>query len=431
MSERKVYQSGLVVIAAAAFGVLAPMLHLEHGTLAMKHLVFPVVMAFWGGMLLNGCYSRKNLYAWCGIAMIGWFWVSRALLGEPLLDESYARLCGMSIAYLLALPFAGCMRDAFRKQGLLAVAVCYTAAMGFLGWVSVYASFAGRIVTIPYLNTHINIGDGRLWMNTHPNTSACMLLLGFMLGVWLLTRFRSRLVHAAVAAALLGMYLGVALTVSRTTMIQLSCFVGGIAALVIFRLGIKAKWKQLLLAAAAAAVCAVLVFVSFSAVIDGLNAMHALAEENGMIAHRSLVRDMATLTGRTDIYKEAIRWLAEQPRVLLLGILDAELLDAAELHFQNSHAHNSFLQTAINYGLPAMLMALVLAVYALRSGLRLILSNKAAFGDQLLAGMLLVLLVGTITEPYLFTDNLTICNFVFMLVLGYVIEAERHLRACC
>ena len=150
-----------------------------------------------------------------------------------------------------------------------------------------------------------------------------------------------------------------------------------------------------------------------------------------MIAHRSLVRDMATLTGRTDIYKEAIRWLAEQPRVLLLGILDAELLDAAELHFQNSHAHNSFLQTAINYGLPAMLMALVLAVYALRSGLRLILSNKAAFGDQLLAGMLLVLLVGTITEPYLFTDNLTICNFVFMLVLGYVIEAERHLRACC
>ena len=428
MSERKQQLSGVLVILLAAAGVLAPMLHLEHGTLALVHLITPAAFALWGAAMLGGRYTRFNLYAWLGMGMIVWFWISRTLLGEPLLDESYTRLCGMSIAYLTALGYAGCMRDN-HKHGLLAVSVLYTVVMGCLGWISVFAAFVGRIVTIPYLNTHINIGgDGRLWMNTHPNTSACMLLLGFMLGVWLITRCRSRAIHAAIVLALAGMYLGVALTVSRTSMIQLSCFVGGIIALGILKLRIRAKWARLILASVAALVCAVLVFLSFSAAIDGINSMHALAEESGLIAQRSLTQDMYTLTGRTDIYRQAIQWLKEQPRVLLFGTLDAELLEASEARFMAPHAHNSFLQTAINYGLPAMLMALALAFYALRSSLRLILNDKASFGDQLLAGMLLVLLVGTITEPYLFTDNLTICNFVFMLVLGYVVETDRQMR---
>lgn len=428
MSELKLHWAGVAAILAAALGAFAPMLHLEHGTLAVNHLIAPLIFAFWGTMLLTGRYDRKKVYPWLGISMIGWFYASRALLGEPLLDDSYSRLCGMCIAYLLALPFAGCMRDFSRKHGLFAVAVCYAAAMGILGWISVYASFVERIITIPYLNTHINMSDGRLWMNTHPNTSACMLLLGFMLGVWLITRFRNRLIHGAILLALAGMYLGIALTVSRTTMIQLSCFVGGGIALGVLRLHGKAKWKRVILAMLAALICAVLVFFSFSAAIDGINAMHAMAEEIEIVKHRDLTQDMYTLTGRTEIYKRAVQWLTTQPKVLMLGVLDTELGEAAYTNLQDYHAHNSYLQTAINYGLPALLIALALVFFALVIGLRLVLNDKASFGDQLLSGMLLVLLGGTITEPYLFTDNLTICNFIFMLVLGYVVETEHHLR---
>lgn len=426
MSECKQKKMGLVVILILALGVLAPMLHLEHGTLAMNHLIAPVLFAFWGFWVLTGCYGRKNLYAWLGIAMIGWFYVSRVILGEPLLDESYSRLCGLCAAYLLALPFAGVMRDHVRKRGLLAVAVCYVAVMGVLGWLSIYAAFIGEIVTLPYLDTHIHISYGRLWMNTHPNTSACMLLIAFMLGVWLITRVRSRVVHGLILAALAGMYLGIALTVSRTSMIQLACFVGGIIALGVLHLSIKTKWKRIALAVPAAAVCAVLVFLSFSLAVDGINSMHALAESPKLIMERGFLDNLPTLTGRTGVYERAIQMLTTQPRLLLFGVLDSEWMEVIRPGIEDVHAHNSFLQTVLNYGLPALLLALALVFCALRSSLKLILNDKAAFSDQLLAGTLLVLLIGTITEPYLFTDNLTICNFAFMLVLGYVIETERH-----
>jgi len=305
-----------------------------------------------------------------------------------------------------------------------------------LAWVSVLAALTGDTIVLPVLGTNIYMSAGlRLQAGNHPNICACMFLVAMMLGAWLVVHAKRRWLVAPVGLASLGAYLAVALTASRTVMLQLGCFAAVLVLIIILRSLKAAMWKKVLLGVLAGTVCLVLVFVSFDWAAEGINAManrmtaHAeSAASTKVVAHRSILRDLATMTGRTAHYRDVLKMISQRPKILLTGMLNSDIVQALMESAGVEHTHNSFLQTLVNMGIPGLLMALFFTVRAVTVSFRLIFSARARFADQMLAGILLTFLISTIPEPYLFTEYLTIANMPFFLVFGYALEAERALR---
>lgn len=426
--EKPFKRIGLTFLVLAALMELLVAYSYGRGTLAMEHYAGPMIFAFSGMTMCMGRYG-KNKDLWVGAAFVGWYVLSRILLRELYLDYSYLFLCNLSCAYLLALPFARTMDDADKKQGLMLVSVVFAVGYGVLAWLSVLAALYGVQLTLPVLGSELGVNplDLRLYANTHPNISACLFLIGLAMAIWLAVHFKRRWVTAAALVLGVGMYIGIALTVSRTAMIQAGVLAAGIVFISAMRLPVKTMWKRTAVSLLLAAACLAVVFLSFGWTADGFSmlaqSVKAQAEESAVIvAQRDIVGDLATMTGRTDIYMQILKMISERPMTLLTGMRNSEIVHTLEKYIHNYHAHNSFLQTLVNMGIPGLLMALWFAVRALWASVRLVFSRRAAFADQVLAMFLLTLLVGTIPEPYLFTEYLTACNFPFFLVLGYVLQ---------
>ena len=96
------------------------------------------------------------------------------------------------------------------------------------------------------------------------------------------------------------------------------------------------------------------------------------------------------------------------------------------------HTHNAWLQALVNVGLPGLLLALYMTWMAVRSGWRILFHRPA--GQTPLAECWLgfccpALLLGGITEPFLFTDVFPIGCICFMLLLGYALHTEKQVMA--
>lgn len=432
MNEKRMKFFSVAALGFAALALVLVAYSFERGVLVMMHYVCPLVCAFAGIALVGGRY-RKQPDLWMGAAFVGWYVVSRMLLGERYLDHSFMMFSNLCCAYLLALPFARCTGDGLRKHGLKTVSVIFVTAYGVLAWAGVFSALLCTPFTLPGLGTGISIrADRRLWAGNHPNISACMFLLAIMLGVWLIAVSRRR--WLAVPAVLLaaGAYAGIALADSRTVMLQAGCFAAGAVFLGMLRLPVRALWKRMVIGLVAGAACLALVFVSFGwaaqLIADASANMSALAEtvQKTKVAARSIWKDLATMTGRTNIYTKLLKAVAERPSILGAGLLNSEIVQVIRKASGAEHAHNAYLQTLLNMGLPGLLMAAYFTVRAVWTACRLVFSRSAAFADQLLAVMLMVLLVSAVSEPYLFTEYLTIANMPFFLIFGYTLEAQRH-----
>lgn len=426
---------GLLMITFAALTLVLVALSFDRGVAVMMHYTCPMAFAFAGMTLFAGRY-RRQIDLWVGAAFVGWYVLSRMLMKELYLDYSFSMFSNLCCAYLLAFPFARGMDDGQKKSGLKTAAIVFLVGYGLIAWIGVLSALLGDPITLPGLGTEIRMGrDLRLWAGNHPNISACMFMVALMLGVWLLAHTRRRWLILPALVLCLGAYIGIALADSRTVMLQVCCFAAGVVFLAALRLPIRAVWKKAAIGLAVGAVCLVLVFVSFDWVIDGVtqlaNQLTAQAEtaEKQVVASRDIMNDLATMTGRTRIYQNIFRLIREQPRVLLTGILNSEIVQVLRQYTGAEHAHNSYLQTLLNMGLPGLLMAVFFTIRAVWVSIKLIFSRKAKFADQLLAVILLAFLVGTIPESYLFTEYLTIANMPFFLVFGYALETERNLRA--
>lgn len=434
--------TGVVFLTLAALAQVFVMLSYVRGILVMQHYVSPLIFAFTGMTLFAGRYGKRLDY-WLGVAFAFWYVVSRMLLKELYLNDSFLFFTNLCCAYLLAFPFAHTMDDVQRRTGLKAAAAVFVAGYGLMAWLSVLGALLGGVIVLPWLGTELGVSAelSRLVAGSHPNISGCLFLIAMMLGVWLIAQKPRRSVIVPVALLGIGLYIAVALTVSRTVMLQVSCLAAGLVVLGALRLRIPALWKRLAIGLLAGALCAALMFVSFGWVVDGVagmsNGLRASAETvqetaaptaQPVVENRSLAKDLATMTGRTDIYRSIAQLIKDRPSVLLAGMRNSELVQVLHQYIDNEHTHNSFLQTLVNMGLPAMLLAIWFATRALWVSIRLVFSSKASFADQVLAVALLVLLVGTIPEPYLFSEYLTACNMPFFLMLGYAIETERKLR---
>ena len=437
MSEYPAYQKRLSVciLGFASLTLVLVALSFQRGVTVMQHYVCPLAFAFAGMTLFSGRYG-KQIDLWVGLAFVGWYVLSRILMRELYLDYSFMMFSNLCCAYLLAFPFARGMRDGIKQTGLKTAAWVFVVGYGLIAWIGVMVALFGQDITLPVLGTKIDMDPYalRLEAGNHPNISAYMFLIALVCGVWLMGQTRRWWLRIPLPLCVAGAYAGIALTVSRTVMLQVSCFAAGIVFLAMLRLPIKAVWKKAIIGLLVGAICLVVVFVSFNWVIDGMtylaHQMRAYAEtvEPPVAQQRALMGDLATMKGRTEHYRGIMNLLREQPRILVTGLLNSEIVQTLLEYANCEHAHNSYLHTLVTAGIPGLLMALFFTVRAVWASMKLIFSSKAAFGNQLLAVILLVFLVCTIPESYLFTEYLTIANMPFFLVFGYVLEAERALR---
>jgi len=434
--DKKLHLTGILMLSFASAALVLVSLSYERGILVMMHYVCPMAFAFAGIALLSERY-RKQIDLWAGIAFAGWYVLSRLLMKELYLDYSFSMFSNLCCVYLLAFPFARSLNDGQTRHGLKAAAAIFTAGYGLIAWLGVLVVLLNRSITLPGLGTTIELAalDMRLIAGNHPNISACMFLIALMLGIWLLTQLRKGWLILPVLLLCIGAYAGIALTDSRTVIIQTGCFAAVILFIIILRLNIRSMWKKAAAGLLLGAVCIVLVYGSFqwvTNVIAHLAAQmraHAEAAQTQVVANRGVISDLTTVTIRVQIYQDTLRLLKDRPGILFTGMLNSEIVQAVQEYTGAVHTHNAFLQTLVNMGLPGLLMALFFTVRAVRVSIRLIFSRKASFSDQLLAAVLLAFLIGTIPEPYLFTEYLTLANMPFFLVFGYALEAEQKLGA--
>lgn len=420
-----------IALCFLAFATLCEILvtfSYERGILAVQHYVGPVCFVFLGMTLMSG-RIRLALDELVALAYPLWYFVSRLLLKELYLDHSFYPFCSMILVYGLAFPFARWAEDHEKKSGLCIVAVLFGSFYGMMAWLGVYAAISSRTITLPYLKTTLALTAGRLEMSTHPNVTACIFFAAFVLVLWLMMHDRRRITLFAGMTVLLGLYLAISLTNSRTIMIQLSCATALMTLFILQRLKRKKSFPAYLPFVAAVAVL-VLTYLSFEAALKGLTALNNAyaAHAETIVVNRKLSKDLLSMNSRTDIYRSVFTLISDHPDVLLRGLRENEYVAMQNLYGIPVNTHNAWLQTLLMTGVPGLAFALWFTVRAVRLFLTAVSIRTLKAEDQFLLAVPLVLLVNGITESYVFTELKPYYNFAFFLLLGYALEIWRRIR---
>lgn len=443
----------LVVMLAA---LLIAALNWARGTKLFQSYMVLIPFMFLGISLVR--QDRRSHDYWLGVLWIVWLVASRVLLGDMYFHRSgYEWFSLDCAACLFALPFAWQLEDGQKKHGLYIVSVVLFVVIGLGAWLALFCGISGENMSIPRLGGNFGFeaaGDGtyRLSISVHPNISAALSGLAIMLGVWLLcvSKFR-RWLFVPMLVGFAGLYSAFALSMSRTSMIQISLFAAMLLMLLLLRrisAQTKGRWMKIAGSVLLGAAVFVFVFQSSYWIVDGYNAIKRAEmveqiveepaqveeakeseekERTGYIGQRPITADLATMTGRSDIYRQTVRNLLQSPKVLALG----NTIPSASMPEDYAHAHNAYLQVAASTGIPGLLMALWFSVRVVWASSRVAICRlkMASAADLVLVCAILAMLVGTIPEVYLFNSvGTSLYNVVFFLLYGYLIETERQLR---
>lgn len=434
--SRRMHMFSLLTLCFCVITLLIHHLTPARGWPMLSHYVMPLIFAFAGAVVMQKEKIRAD-YIVCA-AMLGWYIVSRIVLGENYMETSWQSFCRVAVCYLLAFPFAFGADDVEKKRGLKWAAGIYFGAMTVLVVVGIMAVVLDQSIYLPFVeNNHFRLSpwEKRLYGPKHPITTAALFSTALMLGFWLMYTIRKRWIIIPGILMCLCLYTGIGLTVSRTIMVQVALCSGFVGVAFVMHRKAPKVWMKVLACAVAFILLVAAGYFGFSITNNAVGQMTfpaAAAEtvENNVVASRPLLEDLATLTGRTGIYKGFLTMLKENPRVLFFGTLEAESSKMLNLYspFYVDHAHNAYLQVILFMGLPGALIAIYLVIRALWLSFKVVFLQKSTFADKLLAAFTVSLLVITITEPYPFTTSIPLYNFLFFLIFGYLVETEHKLR---
>lgn len=436
-----------LILSFAAFTLLLWALSYDRGVLVMQYYTAPLALVFFGMSLHSGTYRKRNVY-WLGIIFVGWFILSRILNGELYLQNSWWHASGLCVTYLLAFPFAFSLDDSIRRRGLTVAAGIFSVAYALLAWISLIGMLRSKNIILPYLESELGVEQFRLYANQHPNGSAILFLIGLMLTLYLLFQYRKRWMILPAVIMILGFYLGIALTVSRTVMVELSLGMGVLIAMYCLKRTFRYRWMRFAVTAVAFIAVVGITYASFDYAVDGMTALQHkewISSANAQtvteatstpdpqidVVRRPLSKDVSTLTGRTEIWEAAIMLMKGRPKTLFVGLLNSELLSELKNYvtIPADHAHNAWLQTLLNMGLPGLALAIWFTLLSLRCAWRILLrySDKTTWAEKIMTLLPLLLLVNSLTESVLFMEMFSYGNVIFFLTLGYMLELEKRI----
>lgn len=427
--------------------------------LAKTYLIVPCLL-FLGYMLRGKVTAFAGRRLLLAAAAVSWFVVVQII--HQMTDMESHLITTVFFVYLMGFPFASLTEDrdstGIRLIGKLFVAASLVlvgyAAMLFFNWIP------------EGLKTFVYWDGARLHALWHPNLLAFYLMIGIGFSGAFCARAEKPLIKAALLAVICVQYLVMTLTNCRTVLLLTGCLLGGIAFFRIFRSG----WKRLLLGALAAAVLLAGSF-SLSGVIYRWNndrlladmtmaqaepaavetvvtepvaqtmpletladeaAAEAIPEETvlmndggilvGESAQGTLSSDMRTLNGRTLIWRSALNAVRDNWKLALWGTPYSGTVISVYNPFKVFHAHNSWMETLMQLGLPGLMLSLVFTAVSLWSAARLLLRKETELWKKIVALTTLCILGTGFLEPYLFITDVYyhVMDFLFFFCTGYL-----------
>ena len=428
--ERWLWNICWLTVLFFALTMIVGLMTYERGHALMQSYGAALIFALIGVCLCRRAYRSDRVYA-LGLVFAAWYALTRVLNGDHYLQYDYNqyRVVCMAATYGLAFPLAAMLGDEGKapragprrrgahsgdRGGVLAGRDCRAAGRGH--YRPVFGSQFGIME------------DGRLYvLSQHPNFTAAFSLCGLCMLIYLVVSRWKLWVLIPAAAAGAGMFMALPLSDSRTGMIAfLLCVV--IAAAVGFqRLPIPAKWRRIAGIACVVVLVAVVAVAGFGAAVKVVS---TTSDGEQVISQRSLLADLATLTGRTDVYAAVPATFAQHPLAMLKGFDELEMMpavnDNVEMHY--NHMHNSFLQTLMLTGVPGLLAALWLTWRIVSALVRVLVVRGGGItpAQKLLVLLPAALIVQGMLEHYLFVDSYSILNFLFFLFSGYVVRLGRQ-----
>ncbi|MDO5400074.1 MAG: O-antigen ligase family protein [Eubacteriales bacterium] len=436
---------GVMELALAAFG---PGLSYLPYFIVEKFSAVPALV-FLGSVLVcrQSPLAKRHLLA--GIGAVAWILAAQVM--QYVGGEAPENI-GMSwAAYLMVFPFAAVEQERGRGMKWMGGAA---AAVGAL-----LTLYAGLLKLGVLADGPVYWDGARLNALFHPNITACLLMMGLAFCLIFCFRVQQRWLKGVLLAAAALQFAAVALTNSRTNILMTCALLAGIVFFCIFRGG----WKRLLLGGLAA----VVVFVGAFALTDALYEAHynqlvteyleeqaaaqvpeALSPSSASQASEaepavklpsqsgqgSLLNDLRTLNGRTVIWGSAFQAARWNSNILLRGTayVGTVISTAQEARgsFPVEHAHNSWVQMLMSFGLPGLMIGLYFGFLALRGALCLLLRLDVQLWKKSVALLVLCLLMAGFLEPSLFTGSVFyhFINVIFFLCTGYVDLWREELR---
>lgn len=394
-------------------------------------------------LFLAASVCRKTLrqsrgYLLLALLVVVWFYVLRSVhLRSEGTNQDPGAFVG---AYLLCLPFAAAAADEERQWGLKALLAVF---------VLTGAAFGGYAVLLvlrrlpAFLEGYVFWDGPRFGTMGHPNICATVLMVSVGLTAGFAVKSRPVWLKCLMVLLAALEFWALSLTNSRAAIVLTCVLLGGVVFCTIRGTG----WKRLVPALAAAAAAMVVLFclsrTIFSFNTARLTELARWAQENGIDIGLQLdengqlisengqgtfVYSMKSLNGRTEIWAAAGEALADHPGILLTGTERAGQIISPYWERQDTlHAHNAWIQTLFQLGIPGLLAALALSVLAVWNSVVLLWRNDCLL-HSCVAMAMMCLMGCAVMEPYLFTvyAQFHYFDFLFLLCLGYMNQWRRR-----
>ena len=345
-------------------------------------------------------------------------------------------------SYFFAFPLAALMQDGEQKQALKLFAMVFIAASA----VHVLTALLLLLDLVPaYFTQYHAYWDGsRLNPFWHPNMAACFLMFGIASCLAFLQDTKTGWKKLALLAAIVFFLLTLALTNCRTVIIITGGMLGGAA----FYAILKGRWKLILPGLIVACAIVIVVYGSSNylyeshtdALIAKRTAEYLQQAENidnaeeveislgGTSGQGTLLNDLSSLNSRTHLWESAFKALTANHLYPLIGVDNPGRHMSYFSRFEQTHTHNSWVETLLGLGIPGFAVAMVFTLMTLWNGIVILLKYPLDVWKRTFAMLTLCMLAASFMEPYLFLPPIDyyIYNFIFLLCAGYLLHWQEE-----
>ncbi len=406
--------------------------------------------------LAFAAYEGRIRGVWVSSALTLWLLVVNIINGDYGFEYNLTFCLGVLISIGVGFPLFFLIQPTWHRRVLWLVGGLYVAAMLLVALFSLYAALNDILIASPFTEYLLGIQTGRLYVfNTHPNEVAAAFNIAFQLCLLFTLLTKHRWIKALFFLGAAVFYAIISTTISRTSMIIVSLSGGFYLFIQLSQLRwFKHRLLSFVTRGIAGLALTVLLFFCFAPVMSAIDSYHptqaktmvtsALADDtadaqNDSVQNvsvvttepatsdletRSLLRDLPTFTGRTDIWGAAIDYIRLRPITLLIGQTDAQVARVPHkmLGWDVYHQHNVWVEILLLGGLPGLLLYAILIVKVLVSDFQLLaVPGTNEKWQRYLAGITLLMMLNGFTEIYPSWSG-NIMDLMFFILLGAAVN---------